>query len=59
MKKLDNRGFSLGIMITFICVFMFFLIVVSLLCFNFGVGKDSPDPLYEVEEEDADIHVEK
>lgn len=53
MKRLDNRGFSLGVMITFICIFVFFLIVVTLYAYNFGINRGSPDPLYEeIEEED-------
>ena len=51
MKKLNNKGFSLGTMITFVCIFVFFLIVVALISFNLGVGKDSPEPLYDIEEE--------
>lgn len=56
MMKLDNRGFSFGVMIVVITLFMFFLIVVSLYASNFGIGKNSPEPLYqeyeELEEED-------
>ncbi len=51
MKKLDDKGFSLSAMITFVCIFIFFLIVVALISFNLGVGKDSPEPLYDIEEE--------
>lgn len=46
MKKLDNGGWSMSVMITFICVFVFFLIIIALIAYNFGIGKNSPDPIY-------------
>ncbi len=54
MKRLDNNGFSFGVMIAFICLFVFFLIVITLYASNFGIEKNSPEPLYEeIEVEDA------
>jgi len=55
MKKLDNGGWSMSVMITFIGVFVFFLIVVALIAHNFGIGKHSPDPLYPDVEESEEL----
>ena len=43
MLKLDNKGWGLGTMIGFICVFVIFLIVVGFLVWNWNRGVESPN----------------
>ena len=43
MLKLDNKGWGLGTMIGFICVFIVFLIVVGFLVWNWNRGVESPN----------------
>ena len=49
MNKLNNKGFGLSTLITFIVIFMLFIIVVSILSYKMGLGKGTDSPIYEVE----------
>jgi len=46
MKKLNNNGWGLSTMITFIVVFLLFILVVVILSYNMGIEKDSKNNIY-------------
>ena len=45
--KLNNRGWGLGAMIGFLCVFAIFIIVIAFLAYNLGIGGKEIVPLLE------------
>ena len=54
MKKLNNHGWSIGTMITLICVLFFFILLVGVIAYNFGLEKSSPYSRYDIEDKEED-----
>ncbi len=49
MRKLNNRGWGLSTMITFLVILLLFILVIAFVSYRFGITKKSPNPLYEIE----------
>ncbi len=52
---LNNKGWSMGTMISLVCGLLFFLLVAMLIAYNFGIEKGSPNSIYEEIPDDKDI----
>ena len=55
--KLNNRGWSLSLMVTIICFFLFVILLITILSINYGIEKDSPNPIYETEQTDSNDQI--
>ena len=40
--KLNNRGWGIGVMVGFICVFVIAIIIIAVLAYYMGVGNELP-----------------
>ena len=52
MQKLNNRGWSMPLMIGLICGLLIFLIIAMVVAYQLGIEKDSPIPIYNQEEQE-------
>lgn len=50
MQKLNNRGWGLGTMMAFIVFFVFVLLIIAIIAYNFGLDKGSPNHQIKIEE---------
>lgn len=46
MKKINNKGWGLSTMLIFMGIFVLFIIIVAIISYNYGIDKNSPDPIY-------------
>ncbi len=51
--KLNNRGWGIGVMIAFVCVFIAFILTVAILAYRMGMGQ-KPSVIKEVEEQTSE-----
>lgn len=52
MKMLNNKGWGLNTLITFIVIFLVFILVIAILAYNIGIETDSKNSIYEVSDND-------
>ncbi len=50
MKRLNQQGFSIGVMIGFISFFLIIMIAIIILAYNYGIAKNAKDPAIKIEE---------
>lgn len=48
MKKLDNRGWGLGVAIVFILCFLAFLLIIAVLSYRAGIGEENTEDIVNV-----------
>lgn len=46
MRKLNNNGWGLSTLLIFMGIFILCIIVIALVSYNYGIEKNSPDPIY-------------
>lgn len=51
MEEINQKGFGMSTMIAIIAILILFIIIFSIIAYNNGLEKDSPNSIYESTEE--------